>query len=36
MALVDCTRENHIALVTLNDGENRFNPTFFEAYNGAG
>ena len=31
MALVDYQGEDHVALVTLNDGENRFNPTFLDA-----
>lgn len=31
MALVDFQVDGHIALVSLNDGENRFNPPFLEA-----
>ncbi len=31
MTLVDYTIDEHIALVTLNDGENRFNPSFLDA-----
>ena len=31
MALVEFSIQEHIALVTLNDGENRFNPTFLDA-----
>jgi len=31
MALVDFQVDGHMALVTLNDGENRFNPSFIEA-----
>ncbi len=34
MALVDFTLDEHIALVTLNDGENRFNPSFLDAFLG--
>ena len=34
MALVDYTMQEHIALVTLNDGENRFNPEFLAAFMG--
>ena len=34
MALVDYTMQEHIALVTLNDGENRFNPAFLAAFMG--
>jgi enoyl-CoA hydratase/carnithine racemase len=34
MALVEFTLQEHIALVTLNDGENRFNPTFLDAFLG--
>ncbi len=32
MAKVDYTLKEHVALVTLNDGENRFNPPFLESY----
>lgn len=32
MALVDFQIDNHIALVSLNDGENRFNPPFLESF----
>lgn len=32
MALVDFQIDGHVALVTLNDGENRFNPPFLEAF----
>jgi enoyl-CoA hydratase/carnithine racemase len=32
MGLVDFSIQDHIALVTLNDGENRFNPTFLGAF----
>ncbi len=32
MAKVDYTLKDHVAVVTLNDGENRFNPPFLEAY----
>lgn len=32
MAKIDYTLNEHVALVTLNDGENRFNPPFLEAY----
>lgn len=31
MGLVDYTIDGHVALMTLNDGENRFNPSFLEA-----
>jgi Delta3-Delta2-enoyl-CoA isomerase len=31
MALVDYQVEDHVAVVSLNDGENRFNPTFLDA-----
>ncbi len=31
MALVEFTLQEHIALVTLNDGDNRFNPSFLTA-----
>ena len=34
MALVEFSIQEHIALVTLNDGENRFNPTFLDAFLG--
>lgn len=34
MALVDFTVDGHVALVTLNDGENRFNPAFLNAFMG--
>ena len=32
MALVDYRIEDHVAVVTLNDGENRFNPPFLDAF----
>lgn len=32
MGLVDCSIEEHVALVTFNAGENRFNPPFLEAF----
>ncbi|MCF8051064.1 MAG: enoyl-CoA hydratase/isomerase family protein [Desulfobacterales bacterium] len=32
MANVEYTLKGHVALVTLNDGENRFNPPFLDAY----
>lgn len=32
MGLVDYTIDEHVAVVTLNDGENRFNPTFLKAF----
>ncbi|MEJ2155081.1 MAG: enoyl-CoA hydratase/isomerase family protein [Desulfobacteraceae bacterium] len=31
MALVDFQVDGHVAIVSLNDGENRFNPTFLDA-----
>ncbi len=31
MAMIDCTLEDHIAVLTLNNGENRFNPEFLDA-----
>jgi enoyl-CoA hydratase/carnithine racemase len=31
MALVDYQVEDHVAVASLNDGENRFNPTFLDA-----
>lgn len=31
MTLVDYQVEDHVAVVSLNDGENRFNPTFLDA-----
>jgi enoyl-CoA hydratase/carnithine racemase len=32
MAMIDCTLDESVALVTLNNGENRFNPEFLKAY----
>jgi len=32
MGLVDYTLDEHVAIVTLNSGENRFNPTFLDAF----
>jgi enoyl-CoA hydratase/carnithine racemase len=32
MGLVELSIQDHIARVTLNDGENRFNPTFLDAF----
>lgn len=34
MARVGYTLDEHVAIVSLNDGENRFNPTFLEAFLG--
>jgi Delta3-Delta2-enoyl-CoA isomerase len=34
MARVDYTLDAHVAIVSLNDGENRFNPTFLDAFLG--
>ncbi len=33
MGLVDYTLDEHIAIVTMNNGENRFNDDFFSAFN---
>ena len=33
MALIDYTMDEDVAIVTMNSGENRFNFTFFEAFN---
>lgn len=35
MAMVDYEVDGHVAIVTLNDGENRFNPDFIDALLGA-
>ena len=32
MGLVDYSVDQHVALISLNDGENRFNPTFLSAF----
>jgi enoyl-CoA hydratase/carnithine racemase len=32
MGLVDYSLEGHVAVITLNSGENRFNPTFLDAF----
>ncbi len=32
MTLVDYTINAHVATITLNDGENRFNPDFLHAF----
>ena len=32
MAAVELTMDEKVALVTLNDGENRFNPDFLEGF----
>jgi enoyl-CoA hydratase/carnithine racemase len=32
MGLVDYTVDNHVVLLSLNDGENRFNPPFLDAF----
>ncbi len=32
MGLVDYTLDEHVAVITLNSGENRFNPTFLDAF----
>ena len=32
MAIIDYRLDEKVAIVTMNDGENRFNPTFMEAF----
>jgi hypothetical protein len=32
MPIIEYRIENRVAVVTLNDGENRFNPTFLQAF----
>lgn len=32
MAKIDYTLDKHVALITLNDGENRFNPPFLDSF----
>jgi enoyl-CoA hydratase/carnithine racemase len=35
MSAIEITQDEHVAIVRLNDGENRFNPTFLDALLGA-
>ncbi|RLB96883.1 MAG: enoyl-CoA hydratase/isomerase family protein, partial [Deltaproteobacteria bacterium] len=35
MALIDWQLDGTVAVVTLNDGENRFNPAFLSAFSEA-
>jgi Delta3-Delta2-enoyl-CoA isomerase len=32
MSVIDLAQQEHVAILTLNDGENRFNPTFLGAF----
>ncbi|MEJ2642008.1 MAG: enoyl-CoA hydratase/isomerase family protein [Desulfosarcinaceae bacterium] len=34
MSVIDVVQEEHVAILTLNDGENRFNPDFLDAFLG--
>jgi Delta3-Delta2-enoyl-CoA isomerase len=35
MSVIDIAQDEHVAIISLNDGENRFNPRFLDAFLGA-